>query len=115
MDELRKQSVMADIAAGHCILGTTPLPSDLCSVVREWRRLAWFTVKGSDMQFIHNIWVKPGDPATDVLFALAVHCLHSQLLVSMGDAGLNQSVQVRGLVCFQMGVHLHDWSWELQR
>ncbi len=100
MDELRKQSLMADISSGHCLPGTLALPTDLCAVVRDWQRLAWFTVEGSDMQFIHNIGVKPGEPATDVLFALGFHCFHGQLLVNLADAELIQSINVRGAHLF---------------
>ena len=33
MEELRKQTLMCDIASGHGLLGTLPLPSDICTVV----------------------------------------------------------------------------------
>ena len=74
MDELRKQSVQCSISEGHCLFGTLPLPKDLVEVVMEWQRLAWFSVNGSEFKYVHNIGVKPGDPAADVLFTLAFYC-----------------------------------------
>jgi hypothetical protein len=50
------------------------VPMNLAEVVREWQRLAWFMVDGSQSVFVHNIGVQPSDPAADVLFALAFHC-----------------------------------------
>ena len=52
-----------------------PIPQDLKSVVREWQRLAWFTVDGSPTFFVHTIGVKPSDPSTDVLFAFVSACI----------------------------------------
>ena len=80
MDELRQLSVISNIEAGHCLFADLPLPDDLFGVVREWQRLAWFVVDGSPTVFVHNIGVKPGDPAADVLFAFAFYCFHHKLL-----------------------------------
>ena len=71
MEELRKLTIDVDLQQGHCLFGTLPIPQDLKATVREWRRLAWFTVEGSSEYFMHNLGVKPGDPAVDALFACA--------------------------------------------
>ena len=70
MDELRRLTLEVDLSQGHCLFDHLPLPQDLKAAVREWLRLAWFTVEGSPFYFVHNIGVKPGDPSADVLFAL---------------------------------------------
>ena len=70
MDDLRKVSLAVDMSLGHCLVDESPIPQYLKAVVREWQRLAWYTVEGSQTVFVHNIGVKPGDPSADVLFAL---------------------------------------------
>ena len=67
--ELRKQVLETDIAAGHCLLAELKLPTDLLTTIRGWLRLPWFTVQGCPDYFVHNLGVKPGDPAADVFFA----------------------------------------------
>ena len=57
---------------------------------------------------MHNIGVKPGDPAAEVLFALAFHCFHRKLLAVLREQGLSQSVTVQG-----DGI-LHDGSEEVE-
>ena len=69
MDALRRLTLEVDLSQGHCLFDQLPIPQDLKTAVREWLRLAWFTVEGSPHFFVHNIGVKPGDPSADVLFA----------------------------------------------
>ena len=71
MDELRRLSLEVDLSQGHCLFDQLPIPQDLKTAVREWLRLAWFTVEGSPHFFVHNVGVKTGDPSADVLFAFA--------------------------------------------
>ena len=73
MDELRRLTLEVDLSQGHCLFDHLPLPQDLKAAVREWLRLAWFTVEGSPYYFVHNIGVKPGDPSADFLFALVFY------------------------------------------
>ena len=47
MDELRRLTLEVDLSQGHCLFDHLPLPQDLKAAVREWLRLAWFTVEGS--------------------------------------------------------------------
>ncbi len=49
----------------------------------EWQRLALYTIEGSQHSFVHNIGVKPGDPAADVLFALAFYSFHEKLVTKL--------------------------------
>ena len=70
MDELRRLTLEVDLGQGHCLFDQLPLPQDLKNAMREWLRLAWFTVDGSPYYFVHSIGVKPSDPSADVLFAL---------------------------------------------
>ena len=65
MDELRRLTLEVDLSQGHCLFDHLPLPQDLKAAVREWLRLAWFTVEGSPFYFVHNIGVKPGDPSAN--------------------------------------------------
>jgi hypothetical protein len=97
MDELRKQTLQCTIEEGHCLFGHLPLPNDLVEVVREWQRLAWFSVQDSDLRFVHNIGVKPGDPAADVLFAFAFYCFHTKLLKTLEEHDLTESVTANGI------------------
>ena len=47
MDELRRLTLEVELSQGHCLFDQLPLPQDLKTAVREWLRLAWFTVEGS--------------------------------------------------------------------
>ena len=49
MDELRRLTLEVDLSQGHCLFDQLPLPQDLKTAVREWLRLAWFTVEGSPL------------------------------------------------------------------
>ena len=95
-DELRKQVLAADIAAGRCRFEELKLPTDLLAAIREWLRLPWFMVQGCPDYLVHNIGVKPGDPAADVLFAFVFHCFHALLLTRLREAGLAEFVLQRG-------------------
>jgi hypothetical protein len=53
-------------------------------------------VEGSDFKYVHNIGVKPGDPAADVLFALAFYYFHSKLLSELDKHQLGEAVHIRG-------------------
>ena len=79
MDELRRLTLEVDLSQGHCLFDHLPLPQDLKATVREWLRLAWFSVEGSPLFFVHTIGVKPGDPLADVLFAFVFFCFHARL------------------------------------
>ena len=96
MGVLCKQTVLVDLAQGHCLFQDLPLPQNLVQVVRKWQRLAWFLVEGSLVALIHIIRVKPGDPAADVLFAFAFHCVHQKLFESFRSEGLMESVVPSG-------------------
>ena len=54
-------------------------PCNLAAVVAKWQRLAWYNIEGSQHAFVHNIGVKPGDPAADVLFALDSFPFHEKI------------------------------------
>ena len=46
-DALRRLTLEVDLSQGHCLFDQLPIPQDLQTAVREWLRLAWFTVEGS--------------------------------------------------------------------
>ena len=46
MDALRRLTLEVDLSQGHCLFDQLPIPQDLKTAVREWLRLAWFTVEG---------------------------------------------------------------------
>ena len=92
MDELRRLTLEVDLSQGHCLFDHLPLPQDLKAVVREWLRLAWFSVEGSPLFFVHNIGVKPGDPSADVLFAFVFFCVHARLKEELRDEGLLENI-----------------------
>ena len=96
MDELRRLTLEVDLSQGHCLFDHLPLPQDLKAAVREWLRLAWFSVEGSPLFFVHNIGVKPGDPSADVLFAFVFFCFHARLKEELRDEGLLETVEARG-------------------
>ena len=62
MKELRKPTLGVELQQGHCLFDHLPILQGLKAAVREWQRLAWFTVEGSSEVFVHNIGVKHGDP-----------------------------------------------------
>ena len=47
---------------------------------------------------MHNIGVKPGDPAADILFALAFYCFHDKLLRTLEEHDLADKVIVKGML-----------------
>ena len=95
--ELRRLTLEVDLSQGHCLFDQLPLPQDLKVAVREWLRLAWFTVEGSPFYFVHNIGVKPGDPSTDVIFAFVFFCFHARLKEELGAEGLLETVDANGM------------------
>ena len=98
MDERRKQSIISDLARGHCLFDDLPLPQGLLEVILEWQRLAWFSVEGSNFKYVHNIGVKPGDPTADVLFAFCLPLLPPEITFSCkaGQAIGNGPIEGKG-------------------
>ena len=96
MDELRRLTLEVELSQGHCLFDQLPLPQDLKTAVREWLRLAWFTVEGSPYYFVHNIGVKPGDPSADVLFAFVFFCFHTRLKDEPRAEGLLETIEASG-------------------
>ena len=76
---------------GTVFFWTLPLPGDLIAVVRELQRLSWFSMEESAFLFVHNIGVKPGDPAADVLFAFALYCLRTRMLEALRLANIMET------------------------
>jgi len=96
MDSLRKGVIQSEVTRGQCLFTALDVPRDLAEVVAEWQRLAWYTIEGSPNSFVHNIGVKPSDPTTDVLFALAFYSFHQKLLDKLKQYGLDVVLPIHG-------------------
>ena len=90
-ERLRHLTLEVDLSQGHGLFDQLPLPQDLNAAVREWLRLACFTVEGSPYYFVHNIGVKPGDPSADVCFCICVLLLSHALERRTESGGSSRS------------------------
>ena len=54
------------------LVGFLAIAQDLVEVVRDWQRLVWFPVQGSEFVYVHNIGVQPGDQVAGILFAFCL-------------------------------------------
>ena len=62
MDELRRLTLEVDVSQGDCPFDQLPLPQDLKTAVREWLRLAWFTVERVTLLCCAQHWCQTKRP-----------------------------------------------------
>ena len=91
VDAAKIVDIIASVASEMAEQG---VPAAWADMVRDWHKLASFSIQGATTVVVPSAGTRPGDPLSDLIFAVAFGRLQADLMQQLAEAGLEVTIPV---------------------